>query len=224
MKYKAVIFDLDGVICHTDENHYQAWKSVADSLGITFDRTVNDRLRGVSRRESLEIMLESHDEEMEEAEKKHWSDQKNQRYRESLKTLTPENLDPGVTETLSVVRKMGILMAIGSSSKNTKYILERLGLADAFDAISDGNGITKAKPDTEIFLRAASQMGVQPEDCLVVEDAKVGIEAALAAGMDCAAIGDGTRYGMAQYNLDQITDLVAILEQTPWQSIPKDLK
>lgn len=224
MKYRAVIFDLDGVICHTDENHFQAWKSVAEDLGIPFDRTVNDRLRGVSRRESLEILLESHDEKMEEAEKRHWTDRKNQRYLESLNTLTPEDLDPGVQETLSAIRKMGLLMAIGSSSKNATYILERLGLADAFDAISDGNGITKAKPDPEIFLRAADMLEVPPEECLVVEDAKVGIEAAIAGGMDCAAIGDGTRYGLAQYNLDHITELVAILEQTTWQGLPKHLK
>jgi len=224
MKYRAVIFDLDGVICHTDENHFQAWKSVAEDLGIFFDRVVNDRLRGVSRRESLEILLEAQDEEMEEAEKRHWTDRKNQRYRESLNTLTPEDLDPGVPETLSAIRKMGLLMAIGSSSKNATYILERLDLANAFDAISDGNGITKAKPDPEIFLRAAGMLGVPPEECLVVEDAKVGIEAAMAGGMDCAAIGDGTRYGLAQYNLDHITDLIAILEQTTWQGLPKHLK
>jgi beta-phosphoglucomutase len=224
MKYRAVIFDLDGVICHTDENHFQAWKSVAEDLGIPFDRAVNDRLRGVSRRESLEILLEAQDEEMEEAEKRHWTDRKNQRYRESLNTLTPEDLDPGVPETLSAIRKMGLLMAIGSSSKNATYILERLDLANAFDAISDGNGITKAKPDPEIFLRAAGMLGVPPEECLVVEDAKVGIEAAIAGGMDCAAIGDGTRYGLAQYNLDHITDLIAILEQTTWQGLPKHLK
>lgn len=224
MKYRAVIFDLDGVICHTDENHYLAWKSVAEDLGIPFDRDDNDRLRGVSRRESLEILLEAHHEEMEEAEKKHWTDRKNRRYRESLHTLTPEDLDPGVPETLSAVRKMGLLMAIGSSSKNAMFILERLGLADGFDAISDGNGIIKAKPDPEIFLRAAGLLGVPPEECLVVEDAKAGIEAALAAGMDCAAIGDGTRYGLAQYNLDHITDLVAILEQTTWQGLPEHLK
>ena len=108
MKYRAVIFDLDGVICHTDENHYLAWKSVAEELGIPFDRDDNDRLRGVSRRESLEIHLEAHDEEMEEAEKKRWTDRKNHRYRESLHTLTPEDLDPGVPETLSAVRKMGL--------------------------------------------------------------------------------------------------------------------
>jgi len=219
MKYRAVIFDLDGVICHTDENHYLAWKSVAEDLGIPFDRDDNDRLRGVSRRESLEILLEAHDEEMEEAEKKHWTDRKNHRYRESLHTLTPEDLDPGVPETLSAVRKMGLLMAIGSSSKNAKFILERLGLADAFDGISDGNGIIKSKPDPEIFLRAAGLLGVTPEECLVVEDAKAGIEAALAAGMDCAAIGDGTRYGLAQYNLDHITDIVAILEQSTRETI-----
>ena len=156
MKYQAVIFDLDGVICSTDEYHYQAWKQMADSMGIYFDRTINNRLRGVSRMESLEIILERYDgPALSEARKVELATMKNDLYRESLHQLSPADLSAEVKDTLDALRAAGLKLAIGSSSKNTKFILGQLGLGSYFDAISDGNNITRSKPDPEVFLKAA---------------------------------------------------------------------
>ncbi len=208
MKYKGVIFDLDGVICSTDHYHYLAWKALADRLGIYFDETINNRLRGVSRMASLEIILERYNGTLSEEEKLAAAEEKNNRYRELLKEMTPADLSPEVKNTLDAMRAKGLLLGIGSSSKNTKFILSRIGLGDYFDKISDGTNITRSKPDPEVFLKAAEYLGLEPKDCLVVEDAKAGIEAALAAGMDAAAIGDATSCGLATYNLSTFSDLL----------------
>lgn len=210
MKYKAIIFDLDGVICHTDKYHYQAWKAVADKLGIYFDEVINNRLRGVSRMESFEIILERYDAEMSEEDKIRYATEKNEIYKELLKNMTPEDLSPEVKDTLDALRSAGAVLAIGSSSKNARFILERLGLGDYFDAISDGNNITNSKPDPEVFVKAAQYVGQDPKDCLVVEDAKAGLEAAIAGGMDCAAIGDAVKCGLGTYNLDTFADLLKV--------------
>lgn len=210
MKYKAIIFDLDGVICHTDKYHYQAWKAVADKLGIYFDEAINNRLRGVSRMESFEIILERYDAEMSEEDKIRYATEKNEIYKELLKNMTPEDLSPEVKDTLDALRSAGAVLAIGSSSKNARFILERLGLGDYFDAISDGNNITNSKPDPEVFVKAAQYVGQEPKDCLVVEDAKAGLEAAIAGGMDCAAIGDAVKCGLGTYNLDTFADLLKV--------------
>ena len=212
MKYKGVIFDLDGVICSTDHYHYLAWKALADRLGIYFDETINNRLRGVSRMASLEIILERYDGTLSEEEKLAAAEEKNNRYRELLKEMTPADLSPEVKNTLDALRAKGLLLGIGSSSKNTKFILSRIGLGDYFDKISDGTNITRSKPDPEVFLKAAEYLGLEPKDCLVVEDAKAGIEAALAAGMDAAAIGDATSCGLATYNLSAFSDLLNCVE------------
>ena len=208
MKYKGVIFDLDGVICSTDHYHYLAWKALADRLGIYFDETINNRLRGVSRMASLEIILERYDGTLSEEEKLAAAEEKNNLYRELLKEMTPADLSPEVTNTLDALRAKGLLLGIGSSSKNTKFILSRIGLGDYFDKISDGTNITRSKPDPEVFLKAAEYLGLEPKDCLVVEDAKAGVEAALAAGMDAAAIGDAVSCGLATYNLTRFSDLI----------------
>lgn len=210
MKYKAIIFDLDGVICHTDKYHYQAWKAVADKLGIYFDEVINNRLRGVSRMESFEIILERYDAEMNEEDKIRYAREKNEIYKELLKNMTPEDLSLEVKDTLDALRSAGAVLAIGSSSKNARFILERLGLGDYFDAISDGNNITNSKPDPEVFVKAAQYVGQEPKDCLVVEDAKAGLEAAIAGGMDCAAIGDAVKCGLGTYNLDTFADLLKV--------------
>ncbi len=212
MKYKGVIFDLDGVICSTDHYHYLAWKALADRLGIYFDETINNRLRGVSRMASLEIILERYDGTLSEEEKLAAAEEKNNLYRELLKEMTPADLSPEVKSTLDALRAKGLLLGIGSSSKNTKFILSRIGLGDYFDKISDGTNITRSKPDPEVFLKAAEYLGLEPKDCLVVEDAKAGIEAALAAGMDAAAIGDATSCGLATYNLSAFSDLLNCVE------------
>lgn len=212
MKYRAVIFDLDGVICFTDKYHYQAWKSVADELGIYFDEKINDRLRGVSRKASFEIILENYDGTMGEEEKDVWTDKKNEIYKNLLKNMSPEDLSKEVKDTLDQLRGRGLALAIGSSSKNAGFILHQLGLGEYFDAVSDGNLISKSKPDPEVFLKAAELLRENPEDCLVVEDAKAGVQAAKAGGMDCAALGDGAKSGLADYNMTKFSDLSEILK------------
>jgi beta-phosphoglucomutase len=186
---KAVIFDLDGVIVSTDEFHYLGWQKLADEEGIAFNRTINERLRGVSRLESLEIILEKAEKQYHEEEKKAMADRKNRYYRELLNTLSPADILPGAMELVIRLKSAGIKVAIGSSSKNTPFILEKIGLAETFDAVSDGNQIKKSKPDPEVFLLAAAKMQISPEYCLVVEDADAGVEAALNAGMKCLAVG-----------------------------------
>lgn len=211
MKYKAVIFDLDGVICHTDRYHYLAWKQLADEIGVYFDEEINNRLRGVSRMASLEIILERWEgNPFTEEEKLKLAEGKNDRYKELLKQMTTEDLSVEVKDTLEQLRNNGILLGIGSSSKNARFILDRIGLSGFFDEISDGNNITKSKPDPEVFLMAAQYLKVEPTSCLVVEDAKAGIDAAQAAGMDSAAIGDALGYSLADYNLHEFKKLINI--------------
>ena len=212
MKYKAVIFDLDGVICHTDMYHYQAWKQIADELGIYFDEEINNRLRGVSRMESFEIILERYEGTMSLEDKVVYTTRKNEAYKELLKNMSPADLSPEVKETLDGLRAKGLKLAIGSSSKNAGFILERLGLDGYFDAVSDGNNITRSKPDPEVFVKAAQLVGEASGDCLVVEDAKAGLEAAIGGGMDCAAMGDAVASGLATYGLTEFSDLLKITE------------
>lgn len=212
MKYRAIIFDLDGVICHTDKYHYEAWKKIADEIGIYFDEKINHRLRGVSRMESFEIILERYDKTMSEEEKLFYITKKNEIYRELLKNMSPADLSREVKDTLDKLREEGVKLAIGSSSKNAKFILHQLGIGEFFDAISDGNQITKSKPDPEVFLKAAEYMGEDARDCLVVEDAKAGLEAAIAGGMDCAAIGDATESNLATFCLTTFRDLLRVEE------------
>lgn len=211
MKYKAVIFDLDGVICHTDQFHFLAWQQIAADIGVKFDENINNRLRGVSRMGSLEIILESYNGLLTEAEKLYYADKKNNFYRNLLQNMSPADLSPEVKDTLDQIKSRGIHMAIGSSSKNTKFILKQIGLENYFEVISDGTNITRSKPDPEVFLNASKGLNIKPQSCLVVEDAKAGLEAALAANMDCAAIGDGTKYNLAHYNLQHFSDLLFIV-------------
>ncbi len=212
MDVKAVIFDLDGVICFTDKFHYRAWKALADRLGIYFDEKINDRLRGVSRMASLEIILERSDKEYTQEEKEAFAEEKNNTYRELLKTMSPADLTDEVKNTLVELRNRGYKLGIGSSSKNTKFILERIGLGDFFDAIADGTDITHSKPDPEVFLIAAKKLGMEPTDCAVVEDAKAGIEAAKAGNMTALALfGDAKGCGLEDYDLKSFGDLLNIL-------------
>lgn len=211
MKYKAIIFDLDGVICHTDEYHYQAWKAIADELHIPFDKTINNRLRGVSRRESFEIILENHDGQLTEEEIQHYIAKKNDIYKQLLCNMAPADLPAEVSETLDRLRLHGLRLAIGSSSKNARLILDRIGLGSYFDAVSDGNNITCSKPDPEVFLKACEYVGVPASQCLVVEDAVAGVQAAINGGMDCAAISDAAKAGVATYQLEQFGDLLEIV-------------
>lgn len=208
MRYKGIVFDLDGVICSTDEYHYLAWKALADQLGIAFDRQINNRLRGVSRMESLEIVLEKSDKVYTDAEKAQFAEVKNALYRELLGQMSEADLSDEVRDTLNALREKGLKLAIGSSSRNTPFILERIGLSGFFDAVSDGNNITRSKPDPEVFLKAAAMLGLPPVDCLVVEDARAGVEAAVAGGFDCAAIGDAREDERAAWHLSAFSDIM----------------
>lgn len=186
---RAVIFDLDGVLVSTDALHYRSWQELADAEGIPFDRRINERLRGVSRMESLEIVLERAPRSYTDEEKAALAERKNNTYRALLQTLTPADLLPGALETVQALRQRGLRTAVGSSSRNTRLIIERLRLGPYFDVVVDGNDITRSKPDPEVFLRAAERLGLPPRQCLVVEDALAGIESARRAGMPVFGIG-----------------------------------
>jgi len=185
----GIIFDLDGVIVSTDEFHYQGWQRLADEEGIHFDRAINERLRGVSRMESLAILLERAAKPYSPAERETMATRKNEYYRQLLERITPRDILPGVLPLLAALKQAGLKTAIASSSRNCPVILERIGLQHEFDAVADGNHIKNSKPDPEIFLLAAQRIGLPPADCLVVEDAEAGVTGALAAGMKVLAVG-----------------------------------
>ena len=208
---KAVIFDLDGVIVSTDDCHYRAWKKMADEEGIYFDREINNRLRGVSRMASLEIVLEKANREYSEKEKQEIAERKNNYYKELICELTPNDILTGVTEKLDELKENGIKIAIGSSSKNTPIILKQIGLDSYFDAVSDGNNITHSKPNPEVFLKAAEMLNIAPEDCMIVEDADAGIEAGKRAGMKTLALQGANGADFKAKNLTEC-DWVNLLE------------
>lgn len=206
--YWAVIFDLDGVICSTDHYHYCAWKEISGELGVEFNEKINNRLRGIGRLESLEIILETYPGELAEETKKYYAEKKNSLYRQLITKMSPADLSAEVKTTLDRIKAKELKMAIGSSSKNTKLILRQLGLNDYFDAVSDGTNISRSKPDPEVFIKASEYLGIEPGHCLVVEDAKAGVEAAQSANMDCAAIGEAAKHELATYKLKTISDLL----------------
>ena len=209
-KYQGVIFDLDGVICFTDKYHYQAWKQVADDIGVYFDEQINNRLRGVSRMESLDIILEKSSRAYTAEEKEELARRKNDLYRSLLSNMSPADLTDEVRQTLEALRAAGLMLAIGSSSKNTRYILERLGLKDFFDAVSDGTNIQRSKPDPQVFTMAADFLGLPPSKCLVVEDAEAGIRAASAGGFDSAGLGEASAFALTTYPMKRFGDLQEI--------------
>lgn len=211
MKYKGIIFDLDGVLVHTDKYHYLAWKQVADRLGIYFDEEINNRLRGVSRMASLEIILEGSAQTFSEGQKAELAEEKNAIYRRYLGGLTQNDLGAGVLSALKKFKSMGLKLAVGSSSRNTGFILKKTGIYEFFDAVSDGNNIAKPKPDPEVFVKAADMLGLENRQCLVVEDAVSGVLAAAAAKMDCAAVGDAAKRNIATYNIESFDRLEEIV-------------
>lgn len=208
----AIIFDLDGVICFTDKYHYQAWKELADREGIYFDEKINDRLRGVSRMQSLDIILERASREYTEEEKESMAAMKNESYVKLLENMSTKDLSDEVKNTLDELRHRGYKLAIGSSSKNTKKILKQIGLVDYFDAISDGTNITKSKPDPEVFLKAADMVEEKPQNCLVVEDAAAGIDAACAGGFLSAGIGDAAAHEGVTYPIRTFGEFLSICQ------------
>jgi len=187
---RGVIFDLDGVLVTTDELHFLGWKYVADREGIYFDREINKFQRGVSRMESLEVLLRKSTKKYTPEEKDQLCLIKNEHYRNMLEKLTYENTLPGARDMLRALRAKGIKTSIGSSSKNTPLIMKVVGLAGEVDKVADGNDIKRSKPFPDVFLIAAERLGFKPEECMVVEDAVAGVEAAHAAGMPVFGIGD----------------------------------
>lgn len=208
----GVIFDLDGVIVSTDDCHYLAWQRMADEEGIDFNRQINDRLRGVSRMESLRIILERATKPYSDADKEAMAARKNAYYVALIQNLTPADILPGALDALTLLRAVGIKLAIGSSSRNTPVILRQIGLEQTFDAVADGNQIALSKPDPEVFVLAARLLSLPPAECLVVEDAEAGVEAALAGGMRALAVGAASEDRRATYR-------AANLSRVDWNAI-----
>lgn len=194
---KACIFDLDGVVVDTAKYHFIAWKQLANELGFSFTEEHNELLKGVSRMRSLDILLSIGGFEKTEAEKQVLANEKNERYVAFIQQMTPDEILPGVEQFLQGLKEKGIKIALGSASKNAPMILEQIGLASLFDAIVDGNHVSKAKPDPEVFLKGAEKLHINPSACIVFEDAIAGIEAAKAGKMRCVGIGDAQTLGNA---------------------------
>ncbi len=214
MNIKACIFDLDGVVVDTAKYHYLAWRRLAHEMGFDFSPENNERLKGVSRVRSLEILLEIGDLTLSDAEMIAAANRKNAWYVDYISTLTPDDILPGVKEFLADIKKHGLKMAIGSASKNAGLILQRIQLNNVFDAVIDGTKVTKAKPDPQIFLFAANELKVAPDACVVFEDAQAGIEAAKNGGMLCVGVGDP--------NVLQQADLVIRgFEKMDWETMLK---
>lgn len=214
-KLKACLFDLDGVIVDTAVYHYRAWKRLANELGFDFTEEENEKLKGISRVRSLELILEWGGVVKSDEEKAELATRKNEWYVEMVSNMEPEDILPGVAEFLRKVKAAGLKTALGSASKNSGLILEKTGLLPLFDAVLDGNSVTASKPDPEIFLKGAEALGVRPEDCVVFEDAVAGVEAAKAGGMKAVGIGsaeildkaDLVVAGLFEMSVDQLDNL-----------------
>lgn len=203
---KAIIFDLDGVIVDTAHYHYLAWKRLAKELGFDLTLEQNELLKGVSRMRSLEIILDLGGIELSEAEKERIANKKNGWFVEYVNEMKPEEIFPGVKELLKSIRSKGLKVGLASSSKNAHAVINLLNIENEFDAIVDGTMIIHSKPDPEIFLLAASKLGVVPAECVVFEDAEAGVEAALAAGMKCVGVGSPEQLGKANLVVAKTAD------------------
>ena len=208
---KGIIFDLDGVLVFTDQFHFAAWKQLASELGYTIDEEMNSRLRGVSRMDSLNIVLEKYEGILSNEQKVVLADRKNKIYLNYLENMVPSDVSNAVRKTLADLHERGYKIALGSSSRNAKIILKKVALEEAFDAISDGTNISKSKPDPEVFLKAPEYLDLQPEECIVVEDAYAGIDAAKAGNMQAVGIGEAYSYAKADYHIKKIEELLTIL-------------
>lgn len=194
---KACIFDLDGVIVDTAHYHFLAWKRLAKELGIEFTEQHNERLKGVSRMQSLDILLSLGDIKLSPNEKEMLANKKNSWFVDYVEKIAPEEIFPGVKKLIDELRLNGMKIGLASSSKNAKTVIKLLHIQNDFDAIVDGNMIVHSKPHPEIFLLAAQMLGVEPRNCVVFEDAEAGVEAALAAGMKCVGVGSKEQLGKA---------------------------
>lgn len=202
---KGFIFDLDGVITDTAEYHYKSWQKLADEEGLFFNREVNEQLRGVSRMESMEIILDG--KEVPEAQKKEWTDRKNGYYQDYLEEITKADILDDMEEKLMKLKADGYKLAVGSSSRNAKKVLKHLQITDIFDTIADGHSVENAKPAPDLFLYAAKNLGLEPEECVVLEDAESGVEAALAANMKAVGVGPEERVGKAHLVYANVADI-----------------
>lgn len=209
---KGILFDLDGVLLSTEQLHFRAWKTLADGLGIPFDQAQGDRCRGVSRMDSLEIVLERSSRSYSPEEKLRLAEEKNNHYRAMLEQLTPADLPEETVQVLRTLRARGYRLGLASASKNAPLILEKTGLGKLLDGGADGNSVTRSKPDPEVFLKAAGALDLSPGDCLGVDDAVAGVEAIRAAGMLAAAMGPAARAGLGDWNLETLSQL---LERCP---------
>jgi len=194
---KACIFDLDGVVVDTAKYHYLAWKRLANELGFDFTHQDNERLKGVSRIDSLNILLEIGGQSFTPEEKLAFAEKKNNWYTQYIDKMTPDEVLPGVLDFFEQLKTEGIKMALGSASKNAGYILQKTNLTHWFDVIVDGTKTSKAKPDPEVFLLGAKGLNISPSECVVFEDAEAGVEAAINAGMFCVGIGSPAILGKA---------------------------
>ena len=204
---KGFIFDLDGVIVDTAKYHYLAWKKLANTLGFEFTKEQNELFKGVSRKRCLEILLEIGNREATQKEFDTWMIEKNIDYLEYIENMDASEILPDVPKVLQYLKENKIPIALGSASKNAQPILEKVGLFHYFDAIVDGNNVTKAKPDPEVFLLAAKQLGADAKNCIVFEDAVAGIEAANVANMISIGIGDKNVLSKAQFNFKDFTEI-----------------
>ena len=207
MEKKGFIFDLDGVIVDTAKYHYLAWKELANQLGIDFTEQHNELLKGVSRVKSLDILLGIGDVILTDEEKREYMEQKNIRYLAYVAKMDESEILPGIQELLSFLKDNNIPFSLGSASKNARVILQGVNLLDAFTAIVDGNDVSKAKPDPEVFLIAAKKLNLKPENCIVIEDAAAGIEAAHRAQMKSVGIGEEDMLGKADILLSSTSEL-----------------
>ncbi len=207
---QGYIFDLDGVIVSTDHYHYLAWQKMADKEGIPFDETINNRLRGISRMASLEIILENTKKPYTNEEKIALATYKNDYYRKLLQEISKDDILPDVIDVLKTLKEKNKKIAVGSSSKNAKLILKNIGLIDMFDAIADGNDIEHSKPAPDVFLIAANKLQLKPDVCIVIEDAIAGIDAAKNANMLAFAVGDAINNPKADFKSSHLKDLIAL--------------
>ena len=212
MKLAGAIFDLDGVVVDTAKFHYLAWKELAEALGFDFTPEDGERIKGVSRMAALDVVLRVGHIELAESEKEALADQKNARYVAYLDTLSEADILPGVAAFIAGLKARGVKTAIGSASKNTPFILKKLGLDRTFDAVADGNVVSKAKPDPEVFVTAARMIGLEPARCAVFEDAIAGVEAANRGGMVSFGVGSAEVLTEAAHVIPDFRNYEALLE------------
>lgn len=216
---KGFLFDLDGVIVDTAGYHYKAWKKLTNELGFDIDEEFNENLKGISRMDSIAKILEYGKVTLSESEILALATKKNEWYVEMIDQMTAENILPGIPALITQIKALGLKMALGSASKNAPRILERIGLNEAFDAVVDGNSVSKSKPDPEVFVKGAEMLNLAPTECVVVEDAFAGIQAAHAAGMKAIGIGKATDLPNADFIMPSFVgfDLKSFLQEMPAQ-------